>query len=930
MNSLVDEYRKIVPNDSRSDDEITLLLGRQNDIDHRYDDHHDFLDEYSRLSKPETVEPPIVFPKNPAETLVQGARYGAKEAGAAYYGLGALASDLVGADSLKKTFAEKSLEKSQEAEEFKPTVDRFTDIKSVGDVAKYALFHLGEFAPSLLEAGAAGLAGAVAGSFAEPVGGTAVGGVGAFLGSFFTKQAARSLLKTQLEKIAGKEARRAIVDNLLDKQVAEKIIERATADAIRDQLKAVASGTLKEELLPGTSDLLKQGVQSAVSRYGANTINALNFGSQQAGGTYSALSQNPNIADSDAAWGAIMSGSFGAAGVLLPSSAITQKIFSGPSATLVKKLAEGETATPFKDYFQRLFTDAAKHFPIGASGMAVMELGNIAAEKFADPSKRGEGLSDDDWSRLMNAGLLGGGMAIATAPISAIPKPRTVSPILNHAMEQVPEARQMQIAALVRRAELGPPNELDINSWRQLNPNEQVVAGFFKSLSFKERNKFVAGADTPEEDFGSAPPVPVEPVPPKPPPVPAEAVPPKTPPVPSEPVPVNPLRAAADAALRGESATERIARERMRAKVDAAAAKTDTNPTPEEKESGKYKKGRVTIDGIKIDIENPKGSTRTSTELNPDGTPVWTVPNMPAHYGEIPGVKVADSSRGKDWLDVYIGDNPTSEKVWVVDQIDPKTGRYDEPKSLLAFDTREQAIAAYDAGFSDGSGPSRRGAVTEMTRDQFKSWIKSDGPKKPLAYTEPKAAKPSLPELRPGDRRIQIQQPDGAIIEGVTNGKDWEVGGVKIPNVGRVVEIKPGEFLWSDGPLRPGEQIIEPKETNAPKTRIEPGRVEPELPRATPREAVPANAPEVRKAEGAGPNDRRGPVKSPPEPKPENAPKSVESVLKPRVELVKQLELSDKPVVQADGKKVPARVAEKRIKSRMDALLKILDCVRAA
>jgi hypothetical protein len=70
---------------------------------------------------------------------------------------------------------------------------------------------------------------------------------------------------------------------------------------------------------------------------------------------------------------------------------------------------------------------------------------------------------------------------------------------------------------------------------------------------------------------------------------------------------------------------------------------------------------------------------------------------------------------------------------------------------------------------------------------------------KPVEVAKPKSA---LPEVRKGDKRIQIIQPDGTIVEGVTNGKNWDLGKGPILNVGRAVEGK-----WSDGPLRPGEKV---------------------------------------------------------------------------------------------------------------------------
>ena len=61
---------------------------------------------------------------------------------------------------------------------------------------------------------------------------------------------------------------------------------------------------------------------------------------------------------------------------------------------------------------------------------------------------------------------------------------------------------------------------------------------------------------------------------------------------------------------------------------------------------------------------------------------------------------------------------------------------------------------------------------------------------------------------REGDTPIKLKLADGTIVDAVSNGKNWEFGGKTVPNVGRAVEIKPGQFMWSDGPLRDGEQIL--------------------------------------------------------------------------------------------------------------------------
>ena len=158
----------------------------------------------------------------------------------------------------------------------------------------------------------------------------------------------------------------------------------------------------------------------------------------------------------------------------------------------------------------------------------------------------------------------------------------------------------------------------------------------------------------------------------------------------------------------------------LKAKVEEAASDVNTNPSEAQKKSGNYKKGHVTIDGLDITIENPKGSTRSGVDK---GNKPWSV-TMPAHYGYVKGTEAVDG----DQLDLYIGPNPDgATKVWVVDQINPAAKKFDEHKAMFGFNSQAEALAAYDAAFSDGGGPARRGAVTEMERDEFVDWVNEGG-----------------------------------------------------------------------------------------------------------------------------------------------------------------------------------------------------------
>lgn len=130
-----------------------------------------------------------------------------------------------------------------------------------------------------------------------------------------------------------------------------------------------------------------------------------------------------------------------------------------------------------------------------------------------------------------------------------------------------------------------------------------------------------------------------------------------------------------------------------------------------------------------ISIETGVGGTRRGTDA--DGQP-WEV-QMPAAYGRIKGTKGADGQP----LDIYIGPAPTNPMVYVIDQIDPKTGKFDEHKIMAGFASPIDALRHYDAAFT-GGGRDRIGGVTPLTADQFKAWLASGETTKALKQPEGK------------------------------------------------------------------------------------------------------------------------------------------------------------------------------------------------
>ncbi|MEG2808914.1 MAG: PLxRFG domain-containing protein, partial [Acinetobacter sp.] len=155
-----------------------------------------------------------------------------------------------------------------------------------------------------------------------------------------------------------------------------------------------------------------------------------------------------------------------------------------------------------------------------------------------------------------------------------------------------------------------------------------------------------------------------------------------------------------------------------------AAATSIQNDLPEPSqaqiEAGNYKKGHIKVHGLDIAVENPRGSERRGTD--PDGKE-WAH-TMSDHYGYIKRTTGADNEN----IDTYVGNSPESEQVYIVDQIDQKTGGFDEHKVMMGFNSQEDAIQAYSSNFDKGW---KVGAVRAMNKDEFKSWLKYGDTKKP-------------------------------------------------------------------------------------------------------------------------------------------------------------------------------------------------------
>jgi len=147
----------------------------------------------------------------------------------------------------------------------------------------------------------------------------------------------------------------------------------------------------------------------------------------------------------------------------------------------------------------------------------------------------------------------------------------------------------------------------------------------------------------------------------------------------------------------------------------------NTHPVKVEPPKAKRKQfpfvGYIDFQGIKIDVENKQGDVRKG--VSPDGEE-WET-HMFHHYGEIRNTEGTDG----DKLDVYVGDNHDSSLAVVVHQQDPDSGKFDEDKVMLGFDSVEEAIGAYKKQY-DQPGFYVEGEHLEMPIGQFWRWVNED------------------------------------------------------------------------------------------------------------------------------------------------------------------------------------------------------------
>lgn len=163
-------------------------------------------------------------------------------------------------------------------------------------------------------------------------------------------------------------------------------------------------------------------------------------------------------------------------------------------------------------------------------------------------------------------------------------------------------------------------------------------------------------------------------------------------------------------------------------RLKSAIAETETEPTEAQKKAGNYKKGHLSFGGYDYTVETPKGVTRSGKDEQ--GKP-WSV-TMHDTYGYILGKIGVDG----DHIDMFINDATDLDtfdgNVYVVDQVNPETGEFDEHKVMYGYPDEAAATKAYLSNYSKGW--KGLGKVTSVPKATFDKWLESSDRKtKPFA-----------------------------------------------------------------------------------------------------------------------------------------------------------------------------------------------------
>lgn len=148
-------------------------------------------------------------------------------------------------------------------------------------------------------------------------------------------------------------------------------------------------------------------------------------------------------------------------------------------------------------------------------------------------------------------------------------------------------------------------------------------------------------------------------------------------------------------------------------KKELTKVRINSTPTEKEKVQGNYLKGEVSINNLKIRIENTPGSIRWGFSDNGK----WII-KMQDYYGYITGTIGSDN----DPVDVFINPKGVNRSLtFVINQSKPD-GMFDEVKCMIGYKNEEEAKKSYLRNYKKGQEDNIMSIVRTNTK-KLRDWL---------------------------------------------------------------------------------------------------------------------------------------------------------------------------------------------------------------
>lgn len=137
-------------------------------------------------------------------------------------------------------------------------------------------------------------------------------------------------------------------------------------------------------------------------------------------------------------------------------------------------------------------------------------------------------------------------------------------------------------------------------------------------------------------------------------------------------------------------------------------------------------KKKLSWNGLPISIETQKGEVRSGKDKSGK---TWSQ-EMTSDYGYI---RKTESEADGDHIDIFLGPDLSIDKVFVINQVDPETKKFDEHKVVVGVPSKDAAKKLYLSNYEPGW--MGFGSIVEMSLERLKEWLSAGDTAEAVHYS---------------------------------------------------------------------------------------------------------------------------------------------------------------------------------------------------